>query len=187
MPVKRRYSELTGGSGDVNPQTLVLKVVQSGADVQTSIGTPLPIPRMPIANGKSIVMEFLSLDFDRLGIPLVNGVTSWLGVVTTNPLGPNGTNYADSADQVLSDPRVLGTWNQSVASGATQVTNVIEHSYKLDLTDEAGHGMLVATDNIYFALVTQNTTQANVCYCKVKYRFKEVSLQEYIGIVQSQQ
>jgi hypothetical protein len=55
------------------------------------------------------------------------------------------------------------------------------------LTDQAGHGYLVATDNIYLALRTITTAQVNSFICRITYRFKEVSLAAYVGIVQSQQ
>lgn len=64
-----------------------------------------------------------------------------------------------------------------------------------DLTDGAGHGILIATDNIF--LVVQGlltsygaaTTGAIQAFAQADliYRFKEVALAEYIGIVQSQQ
>lgn len=60
-----------------------------------------------------------------------------------------------------------------------------------DLTDQAGHGLLVATDNIYLN-VWMDSTGAQVItnpavVCTLHYRLKEIGLQEYIGIVQSQQ
>lgn len=63
-----------------------------------------------------------------------------------------------------------------------------------DLTDGAGHGVLIATDNIYFTLYSTcsatgtatTSVQANATLALL-YRFKRVNLQEYIGIVQSQQ
>lgn len=64
-----------------------------------------------------------------------------------------------------------------------------------DLTDGAGHGILVATDNIYLSVQTSLTAYngssadeiIGFCFADLIYRFKEVKLQEYIGIVQSQQ
>lgn len=65
-----------------------------------------------------------------------------------------------------------------------------------DLTDGAGHGVLVATDNIFLTLQTAATVvgaSATITAatgfgeCAILYRFKEVGLAEYIGIVQSQQ
>lgn len=64
-----------------------------------------------------------------------------------------------------------------------------------DLTDGAGHGVLIATDNIFLNVQVTNAAFNNVTAdaisatfnCDILYRFKEVKLQEYIGIVQSQQ
>lgn len=62
-----------------------------------------------------------------------------------------------------------------------------------DLTDGAGHGVLIATDSIWLtgfingAVPDIGTTAAVNVYAEILYRFKKVSLQEYIGIVQSQQ
>lgn len=53
--------------------------------------------------------------------------------------------------------------------------------------------MLIATDNIWLtayingAVPDIGTTAALNVYCEILYRFKKVTLQEYIGIVQSQQ
>lgn len=62
-----------------------------------------------------------------------------------------------------------------------------------DLTDGAGHGVLIATDNVWLTAWLNGavpdigtTAQLNV-YAELLYRFKKVTLQEYIGIVQSQQ
>lgn len=57
----------------------------------------------------------------------------------------------------------------------------------MDLTDKAGHGFLVATDQIYAYIQSANLGDNVTGYMRVQYRFKEVTLQEYIGIVQSQQ
>jgi hypothetical protein len=57
----------------------------------------------------------------------------------------------------------------------------------LDLTDNAGHGILIATDSIYGQVNSANTATTNTVYFKLLYRFKEVNLIEYVGIVQSQQ
>lgn len=56
-----------------------------------------------------------------------------------------------------------------------------------DLTDGAGHGIIVATDNIYVTLFSAGTGVAAEVDVKIMYRFKNVALAEYIGVVQSQQ
>lgn len=83
------------------------------------------------------------------------------------------------------------------------VTNALELSeYSVDnqtpnwadFTDGAGHGILIATDNIFLTIVAQGASIDGVSYnfagqgrVDLLYRFKEITLQEYIGIVQSQQ
>jgi hypothetical protein len=58
---------LTGGSGDVNPQTLLVgPCSQTGAvgnDQPFSIAITLPIPRLPIKKGRSLVIEVLWVEF----------------------------------------------------------------------------------------------------------------------------
>ena len=62
------------------------------------------------------------------------------------------------------------------------------------MTDGAGHGVLIATDNVYFSLLYNAIPTDGIAVqftigggCDLLYRFKEVGLKEYIGIVQSQQ
>lgn len=67
-----------------------------------------------------------------------------------------------------------------------------EHPVVHDLTDGAGHGMLVATDSVFFGLLNPTgygASGANTLGAQVDllYRWKDVSIEEYIGIVQSQQ
>lgn len=63
-----------------------------------------------------------------------------------------------------------------------------------DLTDGAGHGVLIATDNIYLSMTLLSASIDGGSYTSngqaradLLYRFKDVTLTEYIGIVQSQQ
>lgn len=55
-----------------------------------------------------------------------------------------------------------------------------------DLTDGAGHGLLIATDNLYLGVDSEATGFAQSVQCKILYRWKNVSETEYVGIVQSQ-
>lgn len=59
--------------------------------------------------------------------------------------------------------------------------------YRKDFTDGAGHGMLIGVDSLFARLASTATGSANTAYIRLYYRFKEVSLTEYVGIVQSQQ
>ncbi|GAG62860.1 unnamed protein product, partial [marine sediment metagenome] len=59
--------------------------------------------------------------------------------------------------------------------------------YMWDCTDDIGHGILVASDYIYVQGDTTGYGVGAEFNFKILYRFKNVRLQEYIGIVQSQQ
>lgn len=59
--------------------------------------------------------------------------------------------------------------------------------FVLDLTDGAGHGILIATDQIFWQVFSNSFAAAIGVEVKIMYRMKNISLQEYIGIVQSQQ
>jgi hypothetical protein len=60
---------------------------------------------------------------------------------------------------------------------------VIRH----DLQSNDGKGFLVAGDQLYFSFATSNTAGQSYLCARVHYRFVDVTVQEYVGIVQSQQ
>lgn len=179
--------ELTGGSGDVNPQTMLIvangPVGGAGGSQRTTVG--LPIPRLPTPAGKSLVMEILWVEFVHRGLTATAGATSEYHMsLTTNPSQPVNATAA------VSDPRTIADWNHAVTASAAPTSFWdVENITEVDLTDQAGHGFLVATDNLFLDVYTAGPAGANMNnpVCRIGYRFKLVSLQEYIGIVQSQQ
>lgn len=186
-------SQLTGGSGDVNPQYMVASLQIPGGNASAISGTPLPIPRLQQQNGKQLVMEFLQIEFcfsssvpNTWGPP--NGVDLALAI-TTNP------NLPASLGALLQDPRAisLSTLQQLWVVSVQPPTNYIipfeiPRLKTYDLTDNAGHGILVATDTIYFTGIALVPATIEVDFdARIMYRFKEVGLAEYVGIVQSQQ
>lgn len=176
---------LTGGTGDVSPQWMNLGILTlSAANTYTEQQVVLPVTRFGARKGRSIVLEFLEAEFL---------MPEW----DTNPAA--GGNLAQAVQQ-------LSTISQTAANA--QSSRIIQYanasdrgaftaggSYfssqngpmRFDLTDHAGHGMLVATDVMFWGCVTSNFAAAAPFVCRILYRFKEVSLEEYIGIVQSQQ
>lgn len=190
MPVKRQYGSLTGGTGDVNPQTYVLQGALAAGG--TSFSFPLPIPKYPGSNNRAIVLELLGVDWNFTDPPVPSSVNgdgfSSDFAVTTNASTPA------SANDVLSDPRALSYFRRSTYTLNATAVGFSLYSPNLgeydDLTDNAGHGLLVGTDNIYvrgFTAIAGGYFLGGTVVAQLKYRFKEVSLTEYIGIVQSQQ
>ncbi len=71
--------------------------------------------------------------------------------------------------------------------GSGQLTNQDPTDLVVDLTDDTGHGVLVATDNIFIQCFSSSALNPITASARLFYRWKNVSLAEYIGIVQSQQ
>lgn len=190
MSRKRQAGDqLTGGTKDVNPQFLNGAFALSAANTYTSTTIGTPIVRVGSAsanNGKSIIMEILKVFVNLPPIDLDNAAATDRNAAITF-----STTQLASGDAVLDNSRVFcqvqhQTRNAFTAAG----TGILAQDFDpvvIDLTDGAGHGVLVATDNIFVGAVTTGYNAAGTFRWKILYRFKEVSLVEYIGIVQSQQ
>lgn len=193
MPVKRKYGEtLTGGTNDVNPQTFTVVATLPTATTTTNavFPFPVPVPRYPGGANRAIVMEILDVDWYLSPVTpsAATGDTYQITAgLTTNP------SAGTTGQQIVADPRTLSVFRRqfttltSTAVGFFIFAPVLEEND--NLTDQAGHGILVATDNIYLHV---NTTVVNygaalALTCVMNYRMKEIGLSEYIGIVTSQQ
>lgn len=182
-----RSDTLTGGTGDVNPQWLSPQQFVLAAGQSFGVTAfALPVNRFATPKNKSIIIEVLKVIADYPTpnvIPAATGTTQLARYqISTKPL----TTYDPSQPTVFAFG--AQTWRGAMtATGGSQA--VVQEPSQLDTTDGAGHGILVATDQIYFQFETvayAAGTSVNFVI-KIMYRFKEVSLQEYIGIVQSQQ
>lgn len=174
---------LTGGSKDVNPQEFVIVGKQVGNDATTVVAQPLPIPRLPTRPGKNLVIELLWVQFFWLSpTSALPGSNMFVGAALTT----NASNPA-AIRNMVNDPRALALWTFWSSTQTLAGFNNLITFFEEDLTDGAGHGLLLATDTVYFTLASINSAQTNEITCRFGYRFKEVELVEYIGIVQSQQ
>lgn len=179
-----RGSELTGGTGDVSPQLLTMNVVMTAANTLTTAEIPLPINRFKEKSGRVVAVEALKVFFDLSEAdanPAAGGSVLQISAnLATASVGSTGST----------DPRVFA-FTQKNIRGAFTAAGTYGTAYwdpiVLDLTDGAGHGVILATDNIFFSVNSSNFVAAGNGVAKLLYRFKEISLQEYIGIVQSQQ
>lgn len=157
---------LTGGTGDVNPQWMTTYLQTPGVSNQVqSTLVRLPVQRLPHGN-KSQVIEVLKVEY------IVNhsqaGKHAVAGITTQNV--SSVINYADPA---------------AIHVAKINIDTAAENTMSFDLTDGAGHGVLVGTDNIYVWGTWSDAAPINI-YVRILYRFKNVGLKEYIGITQSQ-
>lgn len=181
--MKRGRNDLTGGSGDVSPQLLTATVTMSAANTLTEVSIPTPVTRIATRKGRAMVIECLKIFMD-LGVKDNNYaaggessvITAILAVTTTIGL-PN----ASSLILALINKEYRGAFTAAGSYSSVQVEPIV-----VDLTDGAGHGVLVGTDQIFLGVTTTNFAAASTGTMRLLYRFKEVSVEEYIGIVQSQ-
>lgn len=171
---------LTGGTGDVNPQFVTLNATQTGTDTTTTVAFPIPIQRLGTSRGseRAQVMELLKI-FCYIETILPSNA-AWLVQASLSTVGTSTTGTD------ISDPRTIVRFLNRLyfnTSGAT----ISQMPHVVDFTDGAGHGILIASDQIYLNIVSQNTSASVEITFKVMYRWKNVSITEYVGIVQSQQ
>lgn len=194
--MKRTRDSLTGGTGDVNPQLMTFATLRAnGANAFASASIPMPISRLNQRAGKVTVVECLKVFFD---MPAPGGLFVNTGdpglPVTINAyaqLSTSNVNIIDSSLPTVFAFADVDYRGQITAPGESEPNwawaFAVETAKAMDLTDGAGHGILIATDHIYFTAQTFGYVGIAPFNAKMLYRFKDVSLQEYIGIVQSQQ
>jgi len=183
---RRRNDTLTGGTRDVSPQLLTVRVTQSAADTATTGTLAIPVQRLPTGN-MAQVMEILKVYIVTTTLPVSASVAETSDTISvfisTSNFGATATAF--------NEPRVFAGYivsqDSAFTAGGTYMAKEHQMPYQLDLTDGAGHGVLIATDNIFIQVTSVLTGAANTADVKFLYRWKNVALQEYIGIVQSQQ
>jgi len=188
---RARADSLTGGTGDVNPQFLSGAVTTLVADTSNTIQVPLPVARAPGATGNRVqVVEILKMWIDLPRSPAIAAVgesaKDFFFSVSTAPIPGTGVGFGDWADAKVIW-YVEYRMNGAFTAAGTYYTGWVDQGTHIDLTDGVGHGILVGTDNLFFTVSSNNLGSTLRASFKVLYRFKNVGLAEYIGIVQSQQ
>lgn len=180
---------LTGGTGDVNPQIMLVANADIAATAVT-IQTPIPIQRLSDRNGRAQVLEILRVYFDVGAANLFvhsTGANSYAAMyLTTRSFGTSEVTSDNYNGQLIAKAHVHAC---AVATAANVIATGPTFPIVVDLTDNMGHGLLVGTDSLFFQTIQTNAASplsGNVT-CRILYRWKNVSITEYIGIVQSQQ
>lgn len=177
--------QLTGGTNDVSPQWLSISAAQSAADTTTTITTAIPVQRL--GNGtRAQVMEVLKVWFQYPTFPPSASATE----AFDNMSAMLSTTSFGTTTVAFSDPRVfagVSRISRHAFTAAGTYFQMMDNTVLYDCTDGAGHGVLVATDNIFTQIASVTTGTTNTFSIKILYRWKNVSLAEYVGIVQSQQ
>ena len=188
MPPKRKVDELTGGTGDVNPQFLSHTLSAASAGTTETVSLVAPISRYPaLERGQSTILEILKVWFDFPKAPFIANVAE----SSVEIFASIGTVNAGGTQVKLNDPRVIAYQGRArrgafSAGGTYSDSGDVGQPIAIELNDGAGHGILVATDTIYLQLGGSSSWATSVDF-RMMYRLKTVGLEEYIGLVQSQQ
>lgn len=167
----------------MNPQYIGSKVTQALINGYYENAILLPRVLVPAKGNKAVVFELLRAWITSPDSPAIG--TSKL--VTSSNVGL--ALRAGSTLHDLEHVRVIFSWKRSsvnsFTSGGTGYSTW-EQTREFDLTDGAGHGVLVAVEYLYHFIMTGEYTAVQHSHLKLLYRFKAVALTEFIGMVQSQ-
>lgn len=179
--------QITGGSMDLKPQVLHANVTQATVNQFTTATINSPFPRVQSTGNKATIMEVLKVYFFFGAEDATDLLSDFLLLLSTTQVIANGTaattaNLATTRD----DPHVLAvaTQNQALATNGAYVQ---QNPIVFDLTDGAGNGALLATDQFFLTIATVGATTAITGSAKILYRLYSAGVMEYVGIVQSQQ
>lgn len=154
--------------------------------VEVPLGTPI-VRVGEAGKDTAIIMEILKIFFEGIN------ETDAIATQDERSISFSVSTLTSGATPVilpLGNPRCIAAMkrfrNTAFTAAGTGMTGLAESPMVWDCTDNAGHGLLVATDNI-FLQCSVDAAGSVTPSGKILYRFKKVKLVEYIGIVQSQQ
>lgn len=187
MAKRRRVGDrLTGGTRDVNPQLFSATVTQGATNATTTLAFASPVPKAIFGRANTAtVMEVLKVYYCSAPLDPFGAAEEYQFICCV--IGTK--DYAASATY-FSEPTVFSgaRWD---SQGAFTATGTYGFGYVQpithDLSDGDGHGVLVASDYIYIQVNSQSQGAAKTVNLKILYRFKNIPIAEYVGIVQSQQ
>ncbi|KKL70354.1 hypothetical protein LCGC14_2105730 [marine sediment metagenome] len=177
---------LTGGTGDINGQYYTGTITLSLTDATTTQAYLAPVSKGIFTKaGKATVMEILRIYAHMPSFPFLGNVaeTSKSRSLIFSSTDGLKTGINDASTFAGFTSTLHGAWTAGGSYGLH-----FDGIYMWDCTDDAGHGFLLASDYFYVSADTNGWTPAIGTFAfKLLYRYKNVSLTEYIGIVQSQQ
>lgn len=168
---------LTGGTGDVNPQYLMIHLLQTAANTYTEVEYPIPVRRMAMPKGRCQIIEILKV--------LVGFAPGDFGSATVAPhdyiYESQITTRSFASMVFLNDPNVIH-YHKKIYSMGASADAYWEDPITCDLTDGAAHGLIVASQSLYFGVNTAGQAAAINADCRILYRFKNVGLGEFVGL-----
>jgi len=180
---------LTGGTNDVNPQFMKVRVTSSSttANTVTSVAVPIPVQRLA-TGGRAQVLEILKVYYDVNETAATETALHFQYTICLSSRS-NGTTIPALGN---ADPYTVLFKNSCISMPV--VSSLLQDCQCIDLTDGAGHGILFGMDNLYVlfqwnstvaAGSAVNASSAPYCNLNIAYRWKNVGFSEYVGMVTS--
>lgn len=188
MSKRTRGGSVTGGTGDVKPQILTMKGNAPGAADDYSVTqVNLPVPRFGTMKTKATVFEVLTIDWYINTANAGDTGGADFAYFATQALHANGdTSTVASFGTDVEDPVVFGA-AMRLSSLSTNGAWQQYTPFRMDMTDQNGNGMIIATDRLFLHYGGASQSVLGTTIAKVKYRLVNIGITEYVGIVQSQQ
>jgi len=169
-------------SSDKFPNFLSGAIGQQAADDFIAITIFTPIPRLKSIGARATVMELLWVDVE-LDSQWSTGDAETIFQMTLGASPPASLRW--------SDPRVFVTMKilaQEITAGTSgRSLAVVDQIRRFDMQSQDGFGYLLASDTFNVLFRTENTGRVNQAFWKMYYRFVDIPLAEFVGIVQSTQ
>lgn len=168
---------------DLYPNFLSWSLATSAADTVTTSTIFTPIPRLQQRGNKAIVMELLELLVVAWATPRTVFASfdaqfdAWYYAL--------GTGKAPTSMPALSEGAVFSMGGRG-ANFVTSGLAIQEFPYRYSLVNNDGRGYLLGTDAFFCLVDTAGLGVVVTFDFKLMYRFVEVDLAEYVGLVQSQ-
>lgn len=140
------------------------------------------MPRIPNSNKPTIIELLFYEIYVRPSFATGNNEYIWAVSYDDRTI-----TTADSAT-FNSNGRTIGVDHLLVTSIGTTPATFVRNQFPIvhNLQANDGRGVLIAGDQMYVSFDSVNTTTANTTVVKFFFRYVDVSLQEYVGLVQSQ-
>lgn len=172
---------------DIFPQVLSITTANAGdTDDYVVQDFALPVSRVGTTVNKAQVVEIIWVDYYMGATTITDTACQLYAYLTTANIHENGdtatlTQYQADISRAQSLAPVLSVTNL-VTSGELYLTAPL----RINLTDSAGNGVLVATSQMTLVFGQIANAAAAACTAKIAYRIVEVGITEYVGIVESQ-
>jgi len=177
-PTTTTMARRRGGIKDQFPNFMSGRITQSDANNFVTAQVNTPIPRLKTQGGKATVMELLWVDIRASNFDLTAAGDNFqfqmtLGTVQAGILGWN-------------DTRVF-VFKSIHQEGGASGLSIFEQTLRYSFQDNMGFGYLLAADSFRTSGDSGGQATALQFDWKLFYRFVDIPLSEFIGIVQSTQ